>query len=101
MDPDACVAEILSLVAESLDVEMPDGEASERLQELATKLQALDTWIVSGGFLPQRWVKDARKQRSREVCCAALVCGKRTRSKSGYCIRHRKDGRAHMPEVTT
>ncbi len=96
MDPDACVAELLDLVEESLDADMPDGEASERLQELATKLQDLDTWIVSGGFLPQRWAKYARKQRSREVRCAVPGCPKFTRSGHGFCIRHKKD----RPEVS-
>ena len=53
MDPDACLKEMLEL-AESIRAEEyeVDSEDADRLAEL---VQALDKWILSGGFLPRRW----------------------------------------------
>lgn len=46
MDPNACLEEILSLCA-------GDDPDALRLIEL---MEALDGWIIKGGFLPDRWV---------------------------------------------
>ncbi len=49
MDPNANLAEILQIIrAAGLEAD------HNRLAEL---IEALDEWIVNGGFLPERWCK--------------------------------------------
>lgn len=56
MDPDACLKELLELAKAD---HLPEADRFEnaihdylRMQEL---VEALDGWIVKGGFLPARW----------------------------------------------
>lgn len=69
MDPDANLKEQRELTREILaifDAADPDTGKFTRDQEaqlvakaveLAERAEALDTWIVKGGFLPERWRK--------------------------------------------
>ena len=56
MDPDETLKRIRALAARIIAVADKDDEdmSSEGL-ELAELVQALDTWIASGGFLPRAW----------------------------------------------
>jgi hypothetical protein len=70
MDPDANLEEQRSLAAEAMKIQdacSDNGdytpEQQERHAEIACRLaelvQALDEWIMKGGFLPKEW-RDAR-----------------------------------------
>jgi primosomal protein N'' len=56
MDPDNCLEEIRKLLSElkgcsELELAMYISE------ELIEKIEALDTWISRGGYLPKAWQK--------------------------------------------
>jgi hypothetical protein len=58
MDPNATLNDLLALAAEVLDNpdnlgNMPDD--TDTLVEMSELVQALDGWISSGGFLPEKW----------------------------------------------
>jgi hypothetical protein len=63
MDPNACLAEIRSMVASALrvaDLAEPAPEILAELAEilaeiLAEHVNALDVWITRGGYLPSAW----------------------------------------------
>ncbi len=57
MDPDACLAEIRSLTAKILADGGNHRVDSFRAQRLAELVDALDAWIVGGGFMPKRWTE--------------------------------------------
>jgi len=59
MDPDANLEEQLRIVKRILEADGCDADDIVRLAEL---VDALDGWIVKGGFLPRRWA-DAQKRR--------------------------------------
>lgn len=56
MDPNAVLAEIRTLylryVAYRTDA---DSQALDVADDLAERVEALDAWIVTGGFLPDSW----------------------------------------------
>lgn len=56
MDPNANLSEIRTIIADSLKRidagKSPDAIDSERLVEL---IDALDSWMSKGGFLPECW----------------------------------------------
>ena len=64
MDPDAALEELLCLV--SLAVAPADGEIGEltdrdEVLRVAELVEALDSWLTGGGFLPQRWKPASRR----------------------------------------
>lgn len=76
MDPNATLAELLTLTDEAADT----GEADvARITEL---VYALDAWLQNGGFLPQRW------QRADRSACSQ--CGPGHADADGRCERHGK-----------
>ena len=56
MDPDANLEEQRRIVARMLDNEENEDYLTDA-QRLAELVQALDEWIVRGGFLPEEWRK--------------------------------------------
>lgn len=54
MDPNATLSRIYSLMA---DVKQPDVDVDpqEAAIELVDALEDLNTWLTSGGFLPDAW----------------------------------------------
>ena len=66
MDPNADLEEQIKIAKEILDVDLTDSSNKETCieddlliqgQRLAELVMSLDTWIVSGGFIPGRWSK--------------------------------------------
>jgi len=58
MDPTACLGEMLELSAELVeeDVDLDDlVEGRQKATRLAELVQALDGWMMTGGFMPQQW----------------------------------------------
>ena len=68
MDPNACLAEIRQLIAESYRLDKTDESlspiATDRLVEL---IEGLDQWISRGGFLPKQWVNDDLRRTRKGV----------------------------------
>jgi len=72
MDPEANLAEQLSLAAEIIEIidERSDDngvlsdedkdEVVDNAERLAELVQALDGWLLRGGFLPKRWAGTRR-----------------------------------------
>lgn len=52
MDPDANLSELRTLVADNLDREFVSDHVANRVMVL---VDAIDTWISQGGFLPTEW----------------------------------------------
>lgn len=61
MDPNALLEELLTLaqVIRS-DYEETDGNGvnQDDANELAEKIDQLDTWLCAGGFMPKRWERN-------------------------------------------
>lgn len=61
MDPDACLADILSYARGLVDgppdqsIDTLDNFAVDA-QQMAAMILDLDAWIHTGGFLPDRWI---------------------------------------------
>ena len=56
MDPDANLEEMMTLVAEiNAATDIGDPVSCEAASRLAELVDAMHTWIVNGGALPQRW----------------------------------------------
>jgi hypothetical protein len=51
MDPTKCLEEIRELIQEAYSSNA-DGDTA---RELAEKAEALDNWMMTGGFMPQQW----------------------------------------------
>lgn len=58
MDPNATLARIRELTASLLDSDADTGTAASIGDQLAEHVQALDEWLVKGGFLPQAWAEN-------------------------------------------
>ena len=61
MDPDAALDELLTLVDQVIrlsDHAVPSLEADVR--RIAELVDALDGWLVVGGFVPRRWAAGLR-----------------------------------------
>ena len=56
MDPDANLKEQLELAKAILDGGQP-GATRYNAERLAELVEALDGWMVKGGFEPRRWRK--------------------------------------------
>lgn len=56
MDPTKCLEEIRELVERVHKNELYDArELHDVLNELAEKMEALDNWMMTGGFMPNQW----------------------------------------------
>jgi hypothetical protein len=51
MDPTKCLEEIRELIQEAYSSNA-DGDTA---RELAEKTEALDNWMMTGGFMPHQW----------------------------------------------
>lgn len=77
MDPEANLAEQLSLAAEIIEIidergdedgnlcEEDKDEVVDNANRLAELVQALDGWIRSSGFLPAAWERGAKRAAER------------------------------------
>lgn len=63
MDPDALLARIRELVADALPRPLSEALA----YDLAIEVQALDEWLMKGGFLPTEWRQQQRISRALEI----------------------------------
>lgn len=90
MDPNACLDELLRLVAGFHDSEEElNPDDVERVAEL---LLALDGWLTGGGFLPARWrpaAVPATAELVRELLARPVGSGSALPRKGG-----RRDGDA-------
>ena len=60
MDPNELLKEMLSIAKRIQDASDRGSFAGvESAERLAECVQALDTWIKCGGFLPKQWRKNA------------------------------------------
>ena len=64
MDPDAALDELLGLV--NLMTRLADAGISEqidrdRILRMTELMEALDSWLTAGGFLPLRWKAATRR----------------------------------------
>jgi hypothetical protein len=58
MDPNANLAEMLELAASIIAAGNEDAAIDPSdAARLADLVEALDRWIVGGGFLPKRWAR--------------------------------------------
>ncbi len=58
MDPDRCLQEIRLLISQSF--KLPHDPPSHHVvimnyAELSDKVEALDRWLTTGGFIPKVW----------------------------------------------
>ena len=62
IDPDAALDELLDLTDQTIQLTdhgvRPPDEDVARLAEL---VDALDSWLMTGGFMPRRWAAVARR----------------------------------------
>jgi hypothetical protein len=64
MDPDAALEELLHLTGPLLDLgDTEPAPASVTASRIAELVDALDGWLLAGGYLPRRWAG-----RSRSAC---------------------------------
>ena len=59
MDPDAVLDELLNLTGPLLDPS-ETGPESMTVSRIAELIDALDGWLLTGGYLPRRWAGRAR-----------------------------------------
>lgn len=52
MDPEATIRELRQLYTAALDADTCDPHDAMRMAEL---VEALDSWLQAGGFLPRSW----------------------------------------------
>ena len=64
MDPNACLEEILRLVALSAESHSP-RELAEKFNRLAELVAAMDGWLSTGGFLPKKWERQSNAAEAR------------------------------------
>lgn len=60
MDPNKCLADIRMLVSvlKTPGNECPEDIRAEDVQDLLDNVEALDTWLSAGGFLPKEWTRE-------------------------------------------
>lgn len=56
MDPDATLRDIRDLIDE-INATTDKARLVDLSGQLTEKVEALDTWITSGGFLPASWAR--------------------------------------------
>jgi hypothetical protein len=58
MDPDAALDELLALVDRMTtlaDMHLPPRVIAHDMNRMIELVEALDGWLVAGGYLPSRW----------------------------------------------
>ncbi len=64
MDPDAALEELLALTGPLLNLgDTEPGLTPPTVSRIAELVDALDGWLLAGGYLPRRWAG-----RSRSAC---------------------------------
>jgi hypothetical protein len=63
MDPDANLEELRRLIQEQEYISRSEeiGDLYDRAERMAELIQALDEWMVKGGFPPTAWMKMAHQ----------------------------------------
>ena len=64
MDPDAALDELLGLVdlmAGEADVDIGQRISRHEIHRVTELVEALDSWLTAGGFLPRRWRSASRR----------------------------------------
>ena len=56
MDPDVCLDNIHDTI-EKIDWAGNDSEIAVYVEDLAGYIEAMDSWLSNGGFLPSKWSK--------------------------------------------
>lgn len=56
MDPNAALAELRQLVAEHNELADYDSATLVRCDRMCELIEALDNWVMAGGFLPIEWL---------------------------------------------
>lgn len=65
MDPNQTLADILEQLR---TMQHADGAAwDDAARQLADSIEALDDWLATGGFLPDRWKKAAKESHWQDV----------------------------------
>ena len=58
MDPDTSLEELLDLIGPLLDLgDTEPAPASATVSRIAELVDALDGWLLTGGYLPRRWAR--------------------------------------------
>lgn len=61
MDPDTTLDELLDLTGPLLDLgDTEPAPAPATVRRIAESVDALDSWLLAGGFLPRRWAGGSR-----------------------------------------
>ena len=55
MDPNEALGKARRLAAQIMNGAQPAEELADLAEELAEAFQALDTWLLRGGFKPEAW----------------------------------------------
>lgn len=55
MDPNKCLEMLRDMSVKSRNSNVPVSDRLELLDDLAAQFEALDMWIMRGGFLPDGW----------------------------------------------
>jgi hypothetical protein len=63
MDPNACLAEIRTLVHQKFE----NGWSIEDADRFYELVQSLDEWLSNGGFLPEWWKLAAKEKHWQHV----------------------------------
>jgi hypothetical protein len=64
MDPDAALDELLALLDRMTTLagmHLPPRAMTEDVHRMIELVEALDSWLASGGFLPHRWTPASRR----------------------------------------
>lgn len=62
MDPNQTLQEIREFIVayNTLPDRTPEYRFAELLDDIATRFEALDGWLSTGGFLPDSWTRNRR-----------------------------------------
>jgi hypothetical protein len=64
MDPDAALDELLALLDRTTtlaEMHLPPRVLTHDIHRIIELVEALDSWLTSGGFLPDRWKPACRR----------------------------------------
>lgn len=57
MDPNETLTKLRDLIGEIFETNEADDDCTDMAVEMAELFDALDGWIIKGGFLPDAWSK--------------------------------------------
>ena len=57
MDPNEALRRIREIVEKTYDKEMSSASVEEMFNDLVDHFEALDDWLIKGGFLPNAWIR--------------------------------------------